>query len=210
MLGKDHVIASVSIALTTASFHMNMSTIAHPLNMMTMVVATGLGALAPDLDNEQSIASRHLGSFLAQLFRHRGFLHSFFGWALWTWVWLFVARQFTNCPLNAWPASWWLSLWWGLALGYGLHLLEDSFSRGGIMWFDLFSSHDDKMYAQYGTLLRPVHHYKDENGKKVPCRHFWGRGYQVGGEGEAVIVGLFVILIIVDIIKLLFLTYWTY
>lgn len=210
MLGKNHVITSVSVALTAASFPMNMSTIAHPLNMTTMVMATGLGALAPDLDNEQSIASRHLGSFLAQLFRHRGFMHSVFGWALWTWVWLFVARQFTNCPLNAWPASWWLSLWWGLALGYGLHLLEDSFSRGGIMWFDLFSSHDDKMYAQYGTLLRPVHHYKDENGKKVPCRHFWGRGYRVGGEGEAVIVGLFVILIIMDIVKLLFFTYWSY
>lgn len=210
MLGKNHVITSVSIALTAASFPMSMSTIAHPLNMTTMVVATGLGALAPDLDNEQSLASQHVGKFLARLFRHRGFMHSVFGWALWTWIWLFVARQFTNCPLNAWPASWCLSIWWGLALGYGLHLLEDSFSRAGIMWFNLFSPHDARIYSQYGTLVRPVHHYKDENGKKIPCRHFWGRGYQVGGEGEAVIVGLFILLIIMDIVKLLFFTYWSY
>lgn len=210
MLGKNHVITSVSIVLTAASFPMNMFTVAHPFNMTAMVVATGLGALAPDLDNKQSIASRHLGPFLAQLFRHRGFMHSVFGWALWTLTWLLVARLFTSCPIKAWPASWWLSLWLGLVLGYGLHLLEDSFSQAGIMWFDLFSPHDNKMYNRYGTLLWPVHHYKAENGKQVPCRHFWGRGYRVGGKGEAVIVGLFIILIIVDIIKLLFFSYWSY
>lgn len=207
MLGKDHVITSVSIALTAASFPMNMSTIVHPLNMTAMVVATGLGALAPDLDNEQSLASQHVGKFLAQLFRHRGFMHSIFGWALWTLAWLLVVRLFTNCAINAWPASWCLSIWWGLALGYGLHLLEDSFSRAGIMWFNLFSPHDDEIYNRYGTLVRPVHHYKDENGKKIPCRHFWGRGYAVGSKAEYVIVGLFGILIIVDIIKLLFFTW---
>lgn len=209
MLGKNHVVTSVSIALTAVSFPMNMSTIAHPVNMTAMVVATGVGALAPDLDNEQSLASQHVGKFLAQLFQHRGFMHSVFGWALWTGMWLFVARQFTNCPLNAWPASWWLSLWWGLALGYGLHLLEDAFSRAGIMWFAWFSAYDDKIYHQYGTLVRPVHHYKEENGKQVPCRHFWGRGYRAGGQTEFTIVGLFWILMIVDAIKLMFFTYWS-
>lgn len=210
MLGKNHVVASVSIALTAASFPMNMSTIAHPLNMTAMVVATGLGALAPDLDNEQSLAFQHVGKFLAQLFRHRGFMHSFFGWALWSLAWLVVVRLFTNCAVTAWPTSWWLSSWWGLTLGYGLHLLEDSFSVAGIMWFDLFSVHDNRMYAQYGTLLRPVHHYKDKHGKKVPCRHFWGRGYRVGGQAETVMVGLFGILMIMDVIKLVFLTSWAF
>lgn len=210
MLGRNHEITSVSIALTAASFPMNTVMTAHPINMTVMVVATGLGALAPDLDNKQSTASRHLGKFLSHFFRHRGFMHSIFGWTLWTLLWLLVARFFTNCPINAWPANCWLSLWWGLSLGYALHLIEDSFSRAGIMWFDLFSPHDNQMYARYGTLLRPVHHYKNKHGKKVPCRHFWGRGYLVGGKAESVIVGLFWILIFVDVIKLLFFTYWSF
>lgn len=207
MLGKNHVITSVSIALTAASFQMSTATIAHSINMTAMIVATGLGALAPDLDNERSIASRHVGKFLAQLFRHRGFMHSVFGWALWTLAWLFVARLFTNCAINAWPTSWWLSVWLGLSLGYILHIIEDSFSTAGIRWFAWLSPYDDKMYAQYGTLLRPVHHYKEKNGKQVPCRHFWGRGYAVGGKVEYAMVGLFGILIIVDIIKILFFTW---
>lgn len=210
MLGRNHEITSVSIALTAASFPMNTVMTAHPINMTVMLVATSLGALAPDLDNKKSLASRHLGKFLSHFFRHRGFMHSIFGWALWTLLWLFVARFFTNCPINAWPANWWLSLWWGLSLGYALHLIEDSFSIAGIMWFDLFSPHDNQMYARYGTLMRPVHHYKNKHGKKVPCRHFWGRGYLVGGKAESVIVGLFWILIFVDIIKLLFFTYWSF
>lgn len=210
MLGKNHVTTSVSIVLTAASFPLNPVTTAHPINMLTMIVATGVGALAPDLDNETSLAFQHIGKLLARLFRHRGFLHSVFGWALWSLAWLLATRLFTNCAFTAWQTSWWLSIWWGLTLGYGLHLLEDSFSVAGIIWFDLFSAHDNEIYNRYGTLVRPVHHYKAENGKKIPCRHFWGRGYRVGGQAETVMVGLFGILMIVDVIKLVFFTAWAY
>ncbi len=96
-----------------------------------------VGALSPDLDAPVSLLS--LTSFggvrplalparwLNRRYGHRGALHSLRGWG---------AAALLFCPLLliGFPAGSGLSLWLGLTLGYGSHLLGDATTRSGIPW----------------------------------------------------------------------------
>lgn len=96
-------------------------------------------------------------------------------------------------------------VWCGLSVGYFLHLLEDSFSVAGIRWFNPFTPYDEWAYEHYHTLMRPVNYYdKIDNGKKVPVRHWWGRGYETGSDDELVIVGFSFFLALVALIRAMF------
>lgn len=116
MLGKDHQLTSVGI--------MGMVTLAAGLQHPIMIaVGTAIGALLPDLDSPTSTISRHTTKLFAKLFKHRGFLHSLYGWLVFCiLMWLIFRR----------PTLHWLyPFCFGADAGYLLHLLEDSFSREG-------------------------------------------------------------------------------
>lgn len=65
-----------------------------------------------------------------------------------------------------------------------MHLVEDSFSNSGIIWNYPYGQIDQQTYRKYGAINRPVHHYRKKGNQKIPCRHWWGRGYRVGGKFE--------------------------
>lgn len=202
MLGRDHQITTAAVALTIASWTPGLDF--EPVSMACFVVPATITALAPDLDSENSIASQKTSKFFSVIFKHRGFLHSIFGWLLWTFLcykivgWLTGGFGFDN-----WYESWSWMFYLGLSFGYLAHLIEDSFSAAGVRWLNPFTPCDEKMYEKYGVLLRPVHHYEeDEDGHTIPCRHFWGRGYETGGDGEYGIIGFMILLIIIDVIRL--------
>lgn len=187
LLGRDHFIASMGIAsLAYPDLITN-----EPAALM-FIGAVGLSSLVPDLDSDNSIISKHLGTWIAKHVAHRGFLHSIFGWALWS-ILLTICLYWTN--------SWLIT---GLIIGYLLHIVEDSFSVSGIRWFAPFSSYDEYVFNKYGTYFRPVHHWKElSDGEKEPCRHFWGRGYRVGGKGELIVTGILGIVAIWKLISML-------
>ena len=206
MLGRDHVIASMSIAATGLLWvDHGILVDQHVFGSIALLASTGAGALAPDLDSANSIASQKWGSFLSKVFQHRGFMHSIFGWLVWSWLWLWLLHLVFNTTWQAGPESFTWMIWFGLTLGYFLHLLEDSWSVAGVRWFNPITPYDEWSYDNYHVLLRPVNHWdEDEDGHKIPIRHWWGRGYVVGSDDELAITGVFFLLAIAALIRAMF------
>lgn len=86
-----------------------------------------IGSILPDIDTKQSIASNKLkvtGFIARHTVGHRGVIHTpIFGIVLSILVLLITMIT---------PIPWQFSL--GLFIGYTLHLLQDSFTKRGIMW----------------------------------------------------------------------------
>lgn len=80
-----------------------------------------------------------------------------------------------------------MMIYFGLIIGYFLHLLEDSFSRSGIIWMYPFGKIDQKSRHKYGAINRPVVRFSN----RYPIRHWWGRGYSVGSNCEKRFANLF-------------------
>lgn len=188
MLASSHQICSIALAegYFLSTNNICMATLAPGL---ALIVGTDIGALLPDIDQRNSKINQKLPIKIDGFFEHRGMTHSLIGWILFAWIlhWLFcVFYNFNNYQQPY--AHWWFCLWLGLVVGYFLHLVEDSFSQAGVRWLQPFSRYDKWAYAKHRTLLRSVHHYKkDSRGKKIPCRHWWGRGYKVGGDFEMIL-----------------------
>lgn len=206
MLGRNHVIASMSLAMAGVLWVNHGGLVdSHVFGSLALVTATGVGALAPDLDEENSIASQKWGLFLSKIFQHRGFMHSVFGWLVWSWIWLWLFHLAFGMTWRSGPEFFSWMIWFGLTLGYFLHLLEDSFSVAGVRWLNPLTPYDQWSYEKYHTLLRPVNHWdKDDHGHKIPVRHWWGRGYVVGSDDEKVITVFCVILAGVSLIRAMF------
>lgn len=145
MLGKSHVIVSEAVLLSLATnpkyeFALNTSTTS---NVLWFMGGVALGTLLPDIDQPDSI----LGRFnpLAKTLKHRTITHTLWAAILVTWLcWHFGNHQ---------------PLWYGLALGYWAHLLEDFFSRESVPWL-------------YPLVKKKFHHW----------------GYTTGGWFEKIVV----------------------
>lgn len=107
----------------------------------------GLGALVPDIDNARSTLGKRLGVVSREIQKHAGhreFFHSLLGLAV-VGALIWGAQQGMAYALArlGWPgianglaANVALA---GLLTGYGLHLVADSLTRGGVPW--LWPSH---------------------------------------------------------------------
>lgn len=188
MLAYSHQVCSVALVEGYGLYTHNLA-MASLISGCTLLIATDIGALLPDIDQANSTINQKLPVKLDRLFTHRGITHSILGFVVFVFVmhWLFnfiYSFGHFRYPLE----HWWYCLWLGLVIGYLLHLIEDSFSQAGIRWGQPFTRYDKWSYQHYGVLLRPVHHFRDNGGsKKIPCRHWWGRGYKVGGNLEVVL-----------------------
>lgn len=153
----------------------------HPGLTCLVLVGTVIGSLVPDADDQESL----LGRFTHRLSRlqHRGITHTVYGLGFWLVIcWLLSLLSKT------------LAI--GLFVGYALHLLEDSWSVEGIRWWSCgpLGHYDPVVYDRYGRFIRPVDHFEaSPYDKPMPCRHEWGRGYQVGGRFENIISHIFLI-----------------
>uniref|UniRef100_UPI003F4912DD metal-dependent hydrolase n=1 Tax=Bacillus multifaciens TaxID=3068506 RepID=UPI003F4912DD len=91
------------------------------------VIAVGIGALLPDIDEPHSWIGRRtrgVSDLMNGVFGHRGITHSLFGIAL-VLIPIIFAVGMTPLPFIT-----------GMCVlaGYCLHLIEDSFSISGIKW----------------------------------------------------------------------------
>lgn len=116
---KTHLTTSLAVALPVLAQTGNLT--------VGNVIAVGLGALLPDIDEQHSWIGRRtrgVSDLMNTVFGHRGITHSLFGLVLVLIPILFAVGMtplsFTNgmCILA----------------GYFLHLVEDSFSKKGIKW----------------------------------------------------------------------------
>lgn len=193
MLGKDHQIVSVALVAGGLTLVQPEPTLKNLTSDAVMLGSTLVGALLPDIDSSKSIINRYLPLKLSYFFHHRGLTHSLLGLIIFGGLlyWLFHGLMPTILPLYL-----------GLVIGYALHLVEDGFSQAGVRWLAPFSPYDRWSYMNYNIYLcRPVR-FKKRHGKKIPVRHWWGRGYQVGGEFEKVITGISELGLIVAVVLL--------
>lgn len=109
-----------ALLLIMAFFYMREPTMLSLLFLLSLFM---LGSLSPDIDSESSSIGRYVAP-VARLIPHRTITHT-------VWAVLLLCG-----------AAWYVdSLYlWAFALGYSLHIVEDSFSRQGICWFYPFFS----------------------------------------------------------------------
>lgn len=121
---KTHLSTSLVVALPVMS--------ATDTLTIGTVLAVGLGAVFPDIDEPHSwIGSRTRGisDFIKGFFGHRGLTHSLMG--------LFIVFLTMVLMVSFTPFSPIIGLYF--ILGYLLHLVGDSFSKSGVKWLLPFS-----------------------------------------------------------------------
>lgn len=120
MLYKTHIAVTYATAL--------------PLMAMTGPVtignlfALGLGSVMPDIDHPKSFIGNRSGGIshgIGRVFGHRGLAHSFIGAGA---FYLLAEVLVSSFDLPESLVSWFIA-------GYLAHLIQDSFSRTGVAWF---------------------------------------------------------------------------
>lgn len=168
MLGKTHVAIGVS-TYTTVCLGVSAMTdmaISVPL-FVSGISAAAVGSLLPDIDTPHSLLGRVVPSvsrLIERVFSHRTITHSFL------FVLLFVALAFL-IPSHFTTV---------LAIAVFLHIVVDSFSRMGVLWWYPFEK---------------WHTYK--SGGRYKKGRPYGSGYYVGGSFEK---GVSVLAILVGIV----------
>ena len=209
MLAYSHQITSVAVVEGYCLVN-HVAAMEGFLSGIVILAATDVGALLPDIDQNNSKINQKLPLNLGKYFEHRGITHSLLGWFIFSVIAFLLLDSIQYFSIdNPWTQDFAGCIFCGLSAGYFLHLLEDSFSQAGIRWWQPWSDFDHYAFKKYRVVLRPVHHYiEDENGHQIPCRHFWGRGYAVGSDGEKkfakVMTGLVVVMTVVWLFELIF------
>lgn len=208
MLAVGHKSTSLAIVLGYCVNNQTLN-IQHIPSGCALVEATILGSILPDIDTKNSQISQLIKVPCYKMFKHRNQTHGLIAWLLVSGVLYFILNRFFNfSQLNTPTISVSYNIWLGLTLGYLLHLIEDSFSSAGIRWFAPISQYDTWAYQNHGVFLRKVYRFKDVgSSKKVPIRHWWGRGYTVGGSFEVFVTVMAQVAIFYFFIKWLFLLF---
>lgn len=193
MLGRDHQKTSIGITgIALFAMYKNQHV---PINLIfnhtnkgvgnftyeellagfIFLICVSFGSLLPDIDSKNSLINKLFPINLSKYFVHRGTCHSLIGWLIFCLVSLILLL-----PVIGYAQLIGTMIYFGLIIGYFLHLLEDSFSRSGIVWLYPFGKIDQKSRHKYGVINRPVVRFSNQG----PIRHWWGRGYSVGSLGE--------------------------
>lgn len=130
---KTHFVTSMAVALPVMATTDTLT--------LGSVIALGLGAVFPDVDEPHSwigCRTRGFSDLINKAFGHRGLTHSLFGLLI---AFLTVLLLIS---LSSFPAV--LGLYF--TLGYALHLVGDSFSKSGVKWLLPFS--DKQFQSAFG------------------------------------------------------------
>lgn len=208
MLAAGHKSTSLAIVLGYC-VNNQVVNIQHLPSSCALVTGTIIGSILPDIDTKSSQISQIIKIPCYKLFKHRNQTHGLFAWLIISGMIYFLLNHFYGfSQLDSPELMISYNLWLGLTIGYLLHLIEDSFSSAGIRWFAPISQYDTWAYQHYGTYLRRPYRFKDiGTERKVPIRHWWGRGYTVGGSFEVFITVVSQIAILYFFIKWLFLLF---
>lgn len=135
MTARTHDIAAITVlgvlVLVNPPETMRLSTV------LVAVLANQLGGIAPDIDQPTAPLWRNLpeGHFVGRLFGkllggHRFISHSLIGFALFAWLgnlllhWLYPLMPHIDIQL----------VWYAFLIGYGSHLVMDTFTKEGVPW----------------------------------------------------------------------------
>lgn len=150
---------------------------------VTCLLGTWIGVQLPDLDTGRTKMNQRLG-FLGKLFgwcfRHRTWTHS-----LWAVILLFGLAEWLPAPMLfdfSGSPNILRDLYLSLAIGYLLHLFEDSFSAAGICWLYPFQRFQR---SQTGHLFR-----------KRPWHWYF---YRTGGGKEFIIRWISIVILIYQV-----------
>ncbi len=113
MLFKTHVVFGFLVALFGVSYF-------HPDNQILFAFITVFASALPDIDHPNSVVGRKFRP-VSFLFEHRGFFHSFFAIALFT----FLTYGLSGSVLYS----------SAFLIGYASHILADAITDAGIMPF---------------------------------------------------------------------------
>lgn len=192
MLGRDHQKTSVGIAGAVLFYiyknqHLPLNLALNHLHSgigffsytqlfagLILLISISIGSLLPDIDSSNSLINKRL-KIKPKYLTHHGVCHSLIGWLIFCLISLIVLLPII-CKMKLIGTM----IYLGFIFGYILHLIEDSFSRSGIIWTYPFGEIDQRMYAKYKSINRPVVRFANHQ----PVRHWWGRGYKVGSNRE--------------------------
>lgn len=147
MLNKDHVLTSEALYISTLALSNQQIIPTHTLPIVQAIETGGgiwLGCQLPDIDTTSSKIGKYtkpVSSIIAH-FGHHGITHSLFGFAVIAFLSLYMIPNFFNIQNMAFLQ--------GIVIGYILHILEDSFSKAGVIWlFPFWPPHHKWKYNIY-------------------------------------------------------------
>ena len=152
MLTRSHRICS--IAIVELSLLLTNRLLIDPVNNIIILAATAIGASLPDIDEYNSSASKKSVINFSLFLKHRGITHSFLGWAIFSGGLYYLMNKFIPIHINNLTSqNYWSALWFGLVIGYFLHLVEDSFSKQGVEWLAPFYKKKRNFFKKFLTYL---------------------------------------------------------
>lgn len=124
MQGHQHLLLGTVAGLSGAMMY------AEPAAGIAFCAACMIGSIYPDIDVSTSKISkkaRATSFVIGHIFGHRGFIHTPFNglvmYLLLTWITGMVMPSYSSQIVT------------GFIIGFFLHLLQDTMTKGGIMWF---------------------------------------------------------------------------
>lgn len=134
MVGKTHIAGALAltsaVSLICVKTNLIQGTDQIILQQATLLTASGIGGLLPDIDHKGSTISRSnpvISFFVRLFFTHRGFTHSLLSLALIAGLAYFIA-SIVGSGIGFWIAI-------GFGIGYASHILLDSFNPKGVPLF---------------------------------------------------------------------------
>ena len=130
MVGKTHIAGGVALASITSLIAVRTGYIDQNhilLQQATILTASGLGSLLPDIDMKGSTISNSnklVSFFTSLIFTHRGFTHSPLALFIVATI-SFIVSKIIGAGNGTWIAA-------GFSLGYASHILLDSFNPKGV------------------------------------------------------------------------------
>jgi len=155
--GSRRVLRGYVGLMSLCGFSLFMIYDASIFQLLIYVLLFAFGSLLPDIDSEESALGRYV-PFISRVIPHRTITHTIWAVALLAGIaWAFGSIG-----------------WLALALGYTLHIIQDTFSRQGICWF----------YPVIGSYTTYSGGATMKKGRKPIL------AYKTGGAGETIMFGV--------------------
>lgn len=123
MKGREHLILGTVVGASVAAATRNYD------NGLIFMSACIVGSLSPDIDLPDSKLGhliKPISALLNKIFGHRGFIHTPLNAAVLTLIYWLITRAIEPIAFRT------VAL--GFLVGFTVHLIQDTFTKGGIMW----------------------------------------------------------------------------
>lgn len=123
MKGREHLMLGAAIGASVVAVTQNYN------DGLIFMSTCMLGSLFPDIDlpgSKMGHVFKPISYLLNERYGHRGFIHTPLNAVLLTVIYWSIT--YLTAPWMFWPTA------FGFLMGFFAHLLQDTFTKGGIMW----------------------------------------------------------------------------